>query len=95
MFVLETFPVYYIAKNYRTGAMIVNLLVRKPDNTNEGLFGLVEFDSLNHKGVYKYDYLPLLEGEYLFTIFENGIHKYSKTEYFKTRQELRPIVRFD
>ena len=80
MFRSQVFPVYYIAKNHKTCLSNVQLLVRKPDYSIEGLFAMTEFDPVNHKGIYTYDYSPVDLGTYLFSVFENSTWKYSAHE---------------
>jgi len=90
----ESFSIYYIAKNYLTGLTSVSLLVTKPDQTMQGLFVMNEFDPVNRKGHYVYDYTPTMEGNYLFTVFQNGAWKYSKAEYCEVRPEQMPVIKF-
>ena len=95
MYVGESYPVYYRAVSSKTGLLNIKLLIRRPDNVIEGLFTMNEFDSVNHKGRYLYEYTPPIEGEYLFTVYENGSADYSKSEFFRTRDEKLPFVSFD
>lgn len=95
MYVNEIFKLYYTARNYQTGLSTIRVLIRRPDNVNEGLFVMNEFDPAMHKGIYLYEYTPLIVGEYLFTVYQNGVWKFSKSEMCTVRPiGVNPVMEF-
>ncbi len=95
MIINQIFPIHYMAKNYETGLLNINLLVKRPDSSIEGLFLMNEFDNINHRGIYLHEYIPNIEGYFLFTVFQNGIWKFSKTEFCEVIKLPEPSVKFN
>jgi len=95
MYVGEEYPVYYVSKNKVSGLTNILLLVRKPDKSLQGFFSMYEFDHINYPGRYLYEYIPDIEGKYLFSVFEGGVNQSSKSEFFSRREDnLIPVAEF-
>lgn len=95
MYIGESYPITYFARDKKTGLTSVVLLVERPDGVNEGLFNMVEFDPVNHAGEYRYNYTPMLEGIYGFRVAENGIWQATNQKESKDRQGRVPYATFD
>jgi hypothetical protein len=59
----ETFRFYYVASNFASGLVDVNVKVLTPSNVLQGPFICTES---NRIGIYYYDYIPLIKGQYVF-----------------------------
>lgn len=94
MILNEPNTIYFVSKLQVPST--VNLVIRRPDKNNEGLYSMVEFDPITHPFVYEFDYTPSLEGTYLFTIFENGVHTSSKALYCELGPQSKvPTINFE
>lgn len=94
-FVNENYPVYYSSPERQTGLSDVYLRVVKPDSTTIGPFLMVELAGANEKGIYKYDFVPDSEGEFLFSIFVPSLNfkdKAIKSASFEIRTTLNSLL---
>lgn len=94
-FVNENYPVFYSAPERQTGISDVYLRIVKPNATTIGPFLMVELPGANEKGIYKYDFVPDLEGEYLFSVFVPSLNfkdKAIKSATFSIRQVLDSLL---
>jgi len=97
-FVGSAYTVVYAAKSFTTGLGDVELYVVRPDDVKEGPFTMTEIDALSPEtqGLYKYEYLPLQEGEYTFIADSVTIPKRdAKVVTFQFQGGRRPVLKFD
>lgn len=90
--------VWYVAKDHTQFLSDVKLIVIRPDTIQEGPFLMGEYTPPTSatKGHYFYDYLPTLEGEYLFIVDSATIPKrFSQAVTFNKAPDSRPVMRFD
>lgn len=92
----EVYTVYYEDPRRRTGLTDVQLKVRKPDGTFDGLFTMSEFGTNQHEqGIYIYDYTPNVIGEYLFMInVPSTGHRNSKSIHVTELQNLNSLLAY-
>jgi hypothetical protein len=97
-FVNSLYTVVYVSRQFTTGLTDVELYVLRPDNVKEGPFVMTEIDALSTEtqGLYKYDYLPLQEGEYTFIADSATAPKRdAKVVTFQFETGRRPVLKFD
>jgi hypothetical protein len=58
----EPYRIYYVAYNFTSGLTDVSLTILAPDETIVGPFIMIE--SAQRTGVYVYDYIPLIAGQF-------------------------------
>jgi hypothetical protein len=94
-FINENYPVYYSSPERQTGILDVYLRVVKPNGSAIGPFLMSELPGINEKGIYKYDFVPDIEGEYLFSVTVPSMNfkdKAIKSATFSLRQVLDSLL---
>ena len=94
-FVNENYPVFYSAPERQTGLSDVYLRIVKPSGLTIGPFLMIELPGINEKGIYRYDYVPDIEGEYLFSVTIPSVNfkdKAIKSATFSIRQTLDSLL---
>ncbi len=94
-FVNENYPIYYSAPERQTGLSDVYLRIVKPDGITIGPFLMTELPGINERGIYKYDFSPLDEGEYLWSVTVPSLNfkdKAIKSATFEIRTTLNSLL---
>jgi len=94
-FINENYPVYYSSRDRATGLTDVYLRIVKPNGSTIGPFLMTELPGINEAGIYKYDFVPVDEGEHLFSVSVPSMNykdKAIKSATFELRQVLDSLL---